>query len=579
MSACWPALADGRGGRHGSADFVLQWRHCREDCRGLRTGSQSAWAGEGGATDDNQEHNLLTFLGELNAYGKVVRHARRREFFPLEKGHPLYNAVENLGDLPIPEPLETWLELCDRSRPCGTAKGWKNRQRDILLTDIPTLRAWGEARLKECQTNPTDIPKVKQHDRSDRGGGKNDSDVDRKFMERAVEEARNSKPEDTRVHPKVGVVVVKDGRELATAFRGELDKGEHAEFTALERKLANETLAGATVYTTLEPCTTRNHPKLPCAVRLIERKVSRVVTGMLDPNPTISGKGVFKLREANIAVAFFDSDLMAKIEEMNREFIRHHKNAAEPAPASSARPSGSLGATPMRRTDAPQVAPLQAISWIETEAWAVRKLIDDYKATGRFREMLLQWGNDTNKRDEEHRVWLERRKDHFERVVQQEQRLRTSPSAAPPNEILHEPERNWVWDQYPEDRTCQLEAWVPLDLALANEPDTSLPLPLRADRVLTLAERYAVLTAIHDRRTRGIGKIDTWSDVTDATHQADRLRWIASQRYFLLQRQVDELTEQDWDAIEAIRRSVEDNLSDLELRQAGQDERQRGAGS
>ena len=64
-----------------------------------------------------------------------------------------------------------------------------------------------------------------------------DLDFQRKFMEMAVAEARKSKPEDGRVHPKVGVVVVKGGAVLATAYRGEIGKGEHAEYTASEKKL------------------------------------------------------------------------------------------------------------------------------------------------------------------------------------------------------------------------------------------------------------------------------------------------------------------------------------------------------
>jgi pyrimidine deaminase RibD-like protein len=140
----------------------------------------------------------------------------------------------------------------------------------------------------------------------------------------AIEEALKSVPEDERPHPKVGAVVVKDGRALAKAHRGE-DPRSHAEYIALEQKLPGDLVAGATVYTTLEPCTTRNHPKIPCAKRLIERKVARVVIGMLDPNPDIRGLGEQLLNEAGIETQLFPRDLRAQVEEMNREFIRAQK--------------------------------------------------------------------------------------------------------------------------------------------------------------------------------------------------------------------------------------------------------------
>jgi pyrimidine deaminase RibD-like protein len=145
---------------------------------------------------------------------------------------------------------------------------------------------------------------------------------DRKFVRMAIDEARKSVSEkDDRVHPKVGAVVVKDGRVLSTAHRGE-QPGNHAEFVALDKKLTDEAVAGATVYTTLEPCTTRNEPKIPCAERLIDRKVARVVIGMLDPDDRISGKGVRKLRQAGIETVLFPHDLAMEVEELNREFIR-----------------------------------------------------------------------------------------------------------------------------------------------------------------------------------------------------------------------------------------------------------------
>lgn len=142
------------------------------------------------------------------------------------------------------------------------------------------------------------------------------------FMELAVNIARNCKSEDSRSPPKVGAVVVKEGKVLAEAFRGEIEPGEHAEYTVLEKKLKDDSLSGCTIYTTLEPCTERNHPKISCTKRIKDRKIARVVIGMLDPNQNITGKGILELRRAGIEVALFPPNLMTVLEELNRDFIR-----------------------------------------------------------------------------------------------------------------------------------------------------------------------------------------------------------------------------------------------------------------
>jgi diaminohydroxyphosphoribosylaminopyrimidine deaminase/5-amino-6-(5-phosphoribosylamino)uracil reductase len=104
---------------------------------------------------------------------------------------------------------------------------------------------------------------------------------------------------ETSPNPWVGAVVVPEGDQPATEGSTQPPGGPHAEAVALE--LAGSSARGATVYVTLEPCS--HHGRTPpCADALIAAGVRRVVVGVLDPDPQVSGRGVERLRAAGIEV-------------------------------------------------------------------------------------------------------------------------------------------------------------------------------------------------------------------------------------------------------------------------------------
>jgi pyrimidine deaminase RibD-like protein len=150
-------------------------------------------------------------------------------------------------------------------------------------------------------------------------------------MRRALELAKNAQTEASKnvASPRVAAVAVApDGSLLLDAFRGELDPGDHAEFVLISKaQKKGISLAGATIYTTLEPCTERNEPKVPCARRLIEAGVSTVFIGMMDPDGRIRERGYEQLNGAGVAVWDFDSETREKLLELNAPFIERFRTA------------------------------------------------------------------------------------------------------------------------------------------------------------------------------------------------------------------------------------------------------------
>ena len=118
-----------------------------------------------------------------------------------------------------------------------------------------------------------------------------------RFMALAVQEGYKGKGKTTP-NPAVGAIVVKNEEVIGVGYHAKAGE-PHAEVLALGQ--ADRNAAGAELYVTLEPCNhTGNTP--PCTKAIIEAGVSKVILGVLDPNPGVCGGGIAKLREAGIAV-------------------------------------------------------------------------------------------------------------------------------------------------------------------------------------------------------------------------------------------------------------------------------------
>ncbi len=123
--------------------------------------------------------------------------------------------------------------------------------------------------------------------------------ADQRFMRRAIELAERGVGE-TNPNPPVGCVLVRNGRVVGEGFHARAGS-PHAEAIALAR--AGVRAKGATAYVTLEPCAPHSAKRTPpCAPRLVEAGVARVVFGVRDFNPNVRGEGARLLRAAGVEV-------------------------------------------------------------------------------------------------------------------------------------------------------------------------------------------------------------------------------------------------------------------------------------
>jgi diaminohydroxyphosphoribosylaminopyrimidine deaminase/5-amino-6-(5-phosphoribosylamino)uracil reductase len=136
-------------------------------------------------------------------------------------------------------------------------------------------------------------------------------------MRRAVELGESVRG-TTSPNPWVGCVVqTSDG----VTFEGATQPpgGPHAEAVAL--RAAGDRARGATMWVTLEPCA--HHGRTPpCAEAIVAAGVARVVVGMLDPDANVAGRGIERLRAADVDVHVVDDPEVA---EQLAPYVKHRR--------------------------------------------------------------------------------------------------------------------------------------------------------------------------------------------------------------------------------------------------------------
>jgi len=139
---------------------------------------------------------------------------------------------------------------------------------------------------------------------------------DIKFMRRAIELSLLGNG-FVQPNPLVGAIIVKNNRIIGEGYHQKHGEA-HAEVNAINN--ATESVEGATMYVTLEPC---NHfgKTPPCSERIIREKISRVVIGIPDPNKSVSGGGIEKLLSVGIEVG--TGILQKEVQRTNEVFIKH----------------------------------------------------------------------------------------------------------------------------------------------------------------------------------------------------------------------------------------------------------------
>lgn len=139
------------------------------------------------------------------------------------------------------------------------------------------------------------------------------------WMNDALDLANNARPSP---NPRVGCIITRNNATLGKGYH-RAQGMPHAEVEAInDAKQKNNSLRGATMYVTLEPCC---HVGMtpPCTEAILREGIQKVVIAISDPDPRVSGRGIRILRNNGIEVEIGEGK--EKALHQNKDFFHFHK--------------------------------------------------------------------------------------------------------------------------------------------------------------------------------------------------------------------------------------------------------------
>ncbi|MFI3292979.1 MAG: dihydrofolate reductase family protein [Rikenellaceae bacterium] len=126
---------------------------------------------------------------------------------------------------------------------------------------------------------------------------------DEEYMELAIAVSRHSEPSPSCY--RVGAVIVTENGEIFDGYTLETSPTHHAEQAAIfKAKQYDADLRGATIYSTMEPCSERKSEPVSCSQLIIENGFRRAVFAIYEPSHFVNCEGAYNMRNSGIEVKY-----------------------------------------------------------------------------------------------------------------------------------------------------------------------------------------------------------------------------------------------------------------------------------